>query len=103
MQAGEWRAAVEELPEFVSYPDVGADEAELGLRVRGDSMQRFPGGSTLYCNRYNEQANYSDKTRILTFRSTLQISEKFTPTHIESKRTVPKSMTSNDLGVRGII
>ena len=55
VQAGEWRAAVEELPEFVSYPGVGADEAELGLRVRGDSMdKRFPEGSILYCNRYNE-------------------------------------------------
>jgi len=56
VQAGEWRAAVEELPEFVSYPGVGADEAEFGLRVRGDSMdKRFPEGSILYCNRYNEE------------------------------------------------
>ena len=55
MQAGEWRAAVEELREFVSYPGVGADEAEFGLRVREDSMdKRVPEGSILYCNRYNE-------------------------------------------------
>ena len=55
VQAGERRAAVEGLPEFVSYPGVGADEAEFGLRVRGDSIdKRFPEGSILYCNRYNE-------------------------------------------------
>ena len=41
------------------------------------------------------------KTRILTFRFTLQISEKSTPTHIISKRTVPISVASNNLRVRG--
>ena len=57
VQAGDWRTAFEEpVPEFVSYPGVGADEAEFGLRVRGDSMdKRFPEGSILYCNRYNEE------------------------------------------------
>lgn len=55
VQAGDWRTAFEEQPEYVSYPGVGADEAEFGLRVRGDSMdKRFPEGSILYCNRYNE-------------------------------------------------
>ena len=30
VQAGELRADEERLPEFVSYPGVGADEAEFG-------------------------------------------------------------------------
>lgn len=56
VQAGDWQTAFEEPePELVSYPGVSADEAQFGLRVCGDSMDKqFPEGSILYCASYND-------------------------------------------------